>query len=163
MGGRAKRDAVLKGADPIAVHNQNSDPLYRVGRVVDVGRDGWQTIARPDRDLVGEVLMGRQPVDNGGVKDAYQIAKDGGKHSGMLRNYANRPTVMIERGAGAMNSQIALHEGWIKDPFSKLPSTIDKRELDHLVNVKWPRDIARLREESGVLRGLIEERQNEQQ
>lgn len=33
MGSRARRDAVLKGADPLDVWNSRSDPMYRVGRI----------------------------------------------------------------------------------------------------------------------------------
>src|SRR5574337_224108 len=39
MGSRARRDAVLKGADPLALWNERSDPLYRV-RMVREGADG---------------------------------------------------------------------------------------------------------------------------
>lgn len=35
MGSRARRDEVLKGADPVSVWNSRTDPLYRVGRVGD--------------------------------------------------------------------------------------------------------------------------------
>lgn len=35
-GSRGKLDAILRGADPVAVHNTNIDPLYRVRTVEDV-------------------------------------------------------------------------------------------------------------------------------
>ena len=40
MGSRDKLEAVLRGADPIAVWNGNADPLYRVRTVGDVANGG---------------------------------------------------------------------------------------------------------------------------
>lgn len=40
MGSKARRDAVLRGANPLDVWNSNTDPMYRVRLVGDVARGG---------------------------------------------------------------------------------------------------------------------------
>ena len=134
-------------------------------RSVGFAADGKKGRLECDNEKAAEYLDGLGKTDEilkAMKSDAYEIAKAGGKHSGMLRNYAERPKAMIERGWESIKKQIELHELWISDPCIKLPSTIDGRELHHLVSVKWPRDIARLKEEADVLRGLMEDGKNGQ-
>jgi len=64
MGSKARRDAVLNGADPLAVWNSNSDPMYRVRLVGDVARDGAPglgVVAMSDQKLARDVMPN---VDN---------------------------------------------------------------------------------------------------
>ena len=91
----------------------------------------------------------------------YEIARNGGRHSGLLKNYVDLPLPMVERGIRSIETQITLHETWIKNPFSKLPATIEKHQVEFLVTKKWPKDIERLQEEMEVLKGLIKEREND--
>jgi hypothetical protein len=92
------------------------------------------------------------------TKSAYEIAKNGGKHAGMLKNYKEKPVSMIERAIRSMKKQIDLHESWIKNPHLKLKSNEDQRRVSALVNKKWPEDILRIKAEVDVLRGLLQER-----
>jgi hypothetical protein len=102
--------------------------------------------------------LGRQAGTIPAVSNAYEIAKAGGKHAGLVNNYIDLPIPMIERGIRSLERQIANHQGWIKNPMSKLPPGLDQRRVEHLINKKWPEDIARLETERDVLRGLLEER-----
>lgn len=92
------------------------------------------------------------------VNSAYVLARDGGNHHGLWRRYVNDPGPMIQRGITSMSRRIDEHLSWIKDPYSKLPDTIDKRELEALVNKKWPEDVARITAERSVLQGILDER-----
>ena len=90
-------------------------------------------------------------------KSAFEIAKQGGKHSGFLKNYANRPPQQIRSGISSLEKQIAVHQAKIQNP-SKLVKGFDKldpRKQQHLINEKWPSDIARQREQAEILRGLL--------
>ncbi|MBP9219107.1 MAG: hypothetical protein KBD39_11165 [Sterolibacterium sp.] len=142
MGSRERLKMVLDGADPVAVHNSRIDPMYQV-RLVGGGD-------------VAPLVVDRMPVMN----ESYKIAKEGGRHGGMLKNYSDLPRQMVERGLRSIEGQISKHEEWIADPFSKLTATIDADAVRYLKERKWPKDVARLREEADVLRGLVEEMKN---
>src|SRR5574337_520583 len=64
MGSRARRDAVLKGADPLALWNERSDPLYRV-RMVREGADGGGLAQRLELSKPSTPRM--PPTDNAGM------------------------------------------------------------------------------------------------
>ncbi len=66
MGSRARRDAVLKGADPLAAWNERADPMYHVKRVGEVDGTNWPQALQPES--VAKVrtpaeLAGTYPVD----------------------------------------------------------------------------------------------------
>lgn len=139
LGSRERMQSVLDGKDIAAVMNAGKDSMYQVRRVGDV------------------VESIKQSATLETLKTAFWIAKEGGRHSGMLKNYSTLPVAIIERGLSSIRKQIALHESWIADASLKLPSTIQPSEVQHLVEKKWPKDITRLKEEAEVLGGLIEE------
>lgn len=59
MGSKARRDAVLNGADPLDVWNSSSDPMYRVRLVGDVARGGTPGLgagAMSDQKLARDVM-----------------------------------------------------------------------------------------------------------
>ena len=92
------------------------------------------------------------------TNNAYKIAKNGGRHAGLLNNYKTKPEAMIQRAIRSMEKQIEWHESLIKNPYLKLEPNEDARIILALVNKKWPEDIRRLKAEADVLRGLLEER-----
>ncbi len=57
-----------------------------------------------------------------------------------------------------MEKTIELHEAWIANPYLKVSRTADKRQIDALVTRKWPGDIARIREEMAILKGILSAR-----
>jgi len=91
---------------------------------------------------------------------AYETAAAGGRHAGYLENYAGKSTAEIERGIGSIEKQVAQHESWIEDPYSKIADwdNLDPRQQDALINRKWPGDIQRQREQSEILRRILEGR-----
>ncbi len=92
----------------------------------------------------------------------YQIARDGGRHAGMLRNYELRPTIEIDRGIRSYEAQISEHVDKIANPTKYIEDfdQLDVRKKMDLIKNKWPSDIKRLREELDVLKGIREERGN---
>jgi hypothetical protein len=98
-----------------------------------------------------------QCVVNSGAKGSFEVASAGGKHAGLLRNYAGRPRSEIEKGIASLEARVAEHRAWIANPESKIPNfaRLDPRQQAALVNSKWPSDVARQMEQIEVLRGLI--------
>ena len=96
-------------------------------------------------------------MDDG--RSAYDIAKAGGKHAGMLRNYSGRSAKEIQNGIVSFEEQIATHLATIKDPTRKIEGwdKMDPRKQKHLLEQKWPDDIKRLQEQRDILKGLLAE------
>ena len=65
---------------------------------------------------------------------------------------------MLERGIRSMKKRLAEHRGWIADPYSKLPVDADIRQVAELISKKWPGDIARIEEQMGILRGILQDK-----
>ena len=50
------------------------------------------------------------------VNDPYNIAKQGGKHSGFYNEYAKKPDSQIRKGIESINKQISEHQKRLKLP-----------------------------------------------
>lgn len=96
-------------------------------------------------------------------RTAYNTALAGGKHAGTLRQYRDIPSVEIRRGIRSLEKQIGKHQSWLSDPTLKVDSFYNMPEARQaaLLEKRWPSDILRQREKMGVLRGILEGR-NEQ-
>ncbi len=75
-----------------------------------------------------------------GAKSAFNIAKEGGKHAGFLRNYAGKAAAEIQKGIGSIEKQIAEHQAKILNPEKFIDgwSKLDPRQQHALVTKKWP-------------------------
>ena len=96
-------------------------------------------------------------ITKAGLKEAFEVAKAGGKHAGFLKNYVGRPATEIQKAMTSIEKQIADHESWIANPQLKIPhfESLDPRQQAALINSKWPSDIARQQEQLEILRGLL--------
>ena len=94
------------------------------------------------------------------AKGAYEVASEGGKHAGFLRNYAGRSVDEIDSGIASIERQIAEHRDKIANPEKYIPNfrQLDVRQQEALVNKKWPSDIQRQSEQLDILRGLRNDR-----
>ncbi|TRU51094.1 MAG: hypothetical protein EWV49_01890 [Microcystis aeruginosa Ma_QC_Ch_20071001_S25] len=93
------------------------------------------------------------------VNDPYNVAKQGGKHSGFYDEYSKRPDSQIQKGIESINKQISEHQNKIEDP-QKFISDFDKldpRQQKALPD-KWQRDINRQIEQKTILEGILRER-----
>ena len=50
------------------------------------------------------------------IKGAFEIAYEGGKHSGFLKNYLGKPPEIIRKGIGSLQKQMAEHQDKIANP-----------------------------------------------
>ena len=89
---------------------------------------------------------------------AYEIAKQGGPHKGLLRRYANDPDHLIEKAIKTYKKRIAEHRAWIVNPMLKVRPDITEKEINYLITRKWPDDVHRLEQERDVMMGILEER-----
>lgn len=90
---------------------------------------------------------------------AYEEARAGGRHSGTLRNYADRSTDELEKAIGSYERQVELHKQKIANPeqFAERWGQMGAQEQAGLLN-KWRADTARNQELANVLRGLLKTR-----
>jgi len=136
IGGRAKLQEVLNGADVAADVNINRPTPYRLGRVADSG-------------------------DNTAMKainNAYESAKAGGRHGGLYSRNIKTRTNEIEKSIRSLQNQIALHEDKIRNPRSFVRNDASDEEVSHLVNSYWPKEILNFKQQAAVLGGIIAER-----
>jgi hypothetical protein len=88
---------------------------------------------------------------------AYEAAKAGGKHSGLLKRYRELPSHLLLKATRSFTRRIAEHEAWIARPETKLGAGADRVKMQYLTGKKWPQDLERLREQFDVLRGILQE------
>jgi len=88
---------------------------------------------------------------------AYDIAKEGGKHSGFFKQYVGKSNTEIHKGIQSIEKQIAEHQAKIANPEKYIPNfgQLDPRQQEALVNKKWPGDIQRLMEQKQILEGIL--------
>jgi hypothetical protein len=116
--------------------------------------------------LVAEGLlgnMGSQAVKGG--MSAYETALAGGKHTGWLQNMIERTTPQLQKGITSMERNILEHQNLISDPAKYLEqygkgnwNLLDPRQQQYLLNVKWPGDIQRAKEQINILQGILKTR-----
>ena len=99
-------------------------------------------------------------VSRGGGKGAggaFEIAKNGGKHSGFYKQYVNKSDDEIRRGIQSIEKQIEEHRDKIKNPEAYIPNfrNLDPRQQEALINKKWPSDIQRQLEQKEILEGIL--------
>jgi hypothetical protein len=139
MGSKARRDAVLRGSNPLDVWNLNTDPMYRVRLVGDVARGGG----------IG--------VDSG-MNDAYDIAKNGGKHSGFYNLWADKDEKSILKSMESLQSQIDTHLDKIASPDKYFTEPVSEQRRDGLVNRYWPKEISTFQAQLDILKAIIKEK-----
>ncbi len=77
---------------------------------------------------------------------AYQVAKEGGKHSNFYTQYITKSSEEIQRGIRSIEKQIAEHEDKIANPQKYIEdfSKLDPRQQEAPINRNWPSDIVLL-------------------
>ena len=93
------------------------------------------------------------------VNDPYNVAKQGGKHSGFYNEYSKKPDAEIQRGIKNINKQISEHQKKIEAPQKFIPDfdNLDPRQQKALPD-KWQSGINRQSEQKTILEGLLKER-----
>ncbi|MDI6619741.1 MAG: hypothetical protein QME45_13990, partial [Clostridiales bacterium] len=106
----------------------------------------------------GMAILGNVPKSEGAGKNAYDIAKEGGKHSGFYKQYINKSPKEITKGIQSIEKEIAEHQAKIANPEKYIPNfkKLDPRQQEALINKKWPSDIQRQQEQLNILKGIKE-------
>lgn len=139
LGSRDRLQDALNGADPLDIWNRHTDPMYRVGKVGDVAKAGGLGV-------------------DGGMSDAYDIAKNGGKHRGLYERYKDSSEKEISRSIRSYEKQNELHFDKINDPMKYVDTGIQKANLEDLVGRYWPQEIERNKAKIAVMEGILNER-----
>jgi len=93
------------------------------------------------------------------ASSAYEIAQQGGKHSGWLNTYRSKSATEIQKSIKSMEKLIAEHQAKIKDPSKFIEDfhKLDPRQQKALIERIWPSHIARQQEQIDILRGILGE------
>ena len=89
---------------------------------------------------------------------AYEAAKAGGKHRGLLRIYQELPDHLIAKAIRSLAARASEHRAWIANPALKLGADVAAVERARLVREKWPKEVRGFEEEIDVLQGILQER-----
>ncbi len=91
------------------------------------------------------------------IDNAYDIAKNGGKHSGFYKQYINKTFDQIQKGIKSLEKQIDEHLEKITNPEKHIPNfkKLDPRQQEALINKKWTSDIQRQMEQKHILEGIL--------
>ncbi|MGD8782764.1 MAG: RHS repeat-associated core domain-containing protein, partial [Ignavibacteria bacterium] len=77
----------------------------------------------------------------------YDIAQKGGRHAGQLRQFGKQTIKELQKSISSFGQNISKHEGWIKDPLSKVKNwnQLSKTHQESLIH-HWKQDIQRSKE-----------------
>ncbi len=139
MGSKARLQAVLQGKDPLAVWNTNTDPMYRVR-------------------LVGDVAKAAGLGVDGGMSDAYNIAKNGGKHSGFLKLWEGKDKKSIQKSLDSLQGQIDVHLDKIANPDKYFTEAVSQQRRECLTKRHWPKEIRTFQAQHDILNALLKEK-----
>jgi len=98
----------------------------------------------------------RQPA---APRSAYEIAKAGGRHAGLLRIYQAKSTAEIQRAVRSYERQVAMHRQKMHSPeqfiqaWDQKSSRVQQALLRH-----WQEDRVRNQELADIMRGILQER-----
>jgi hypothetical protein len=106
--------------------------------------------------LAGEVIDDISKATEG-AGNAFDVAKNGGKHSGFYNQYVGKSKEEIQKGIQSLEKQIAEHQDKIRNPEATIPNfkSLDPRQQEALINKKWPSDIQRQTEQKEILEGIL--------
>jgi hypothetical protein len=91
---------------------------------------------------------------------AYEIAKAGGRHKGLIRRFANEPEAKILRSIRSLQRMIEEHQDKIENPMYYVSADISDLHLRDLTGRYWPEETENFRQQIEVLIGILEDRKN---
>jgi|GEM_PF-2281757 len=96
---------------------------------------------------------------NSGDSDAYNTAKNGGRHSGTLSNYQEKSTAELQRAEKSYLRQVELHQQKLRDPGQFVENWDNMRPQERSSLLKhWGEDVKRNQELADIMRGMLKER-----
>jgi hypothetical protein len=104
----------------------------------------------------GKKALGARKKVPRGANTAYEAAVGGGRHAGLLKNYAGRSTGEVQKGITSLERQAALHREKVANPaqFAERWGQMSAQEQAGLSRY-WQKEASRYQEQAEVLRGLL--------
>lgn len=129
--------------------------LSKAGKLTSLLRFGSK--ADDAANIIDDVAKGAGNLTDDATKGAYEIAKEGGRHSGLLEQYAGKSTREIQKALGSYEKQVALHKEKLANPakFAERWKTMSAKERQGLLR-KWENDAQRNQELADIMKGLLE-------
>ena len=94
-------------------------------------------------------------------QNAYEVARAGGRHSGLLRVYQEKSTSELQRAVRSYERQVELHRQKIEHPEQFVQDWDQKSpRVQSGLRRHWQEDRVRNQELADVMRGLLRERGN---
>ena len=96
------------------------------------------------------------------VKGAFELARAGGKHSGLLKVMMNAELKSIEKSIASFEKNVVEHADKLSNPakYVEKRSSLSTQEQRGLLQ-KWQKDLQRTQELGDVMRGLYEQRKSQ--
>jgi hypothetical protein len=95
----------------------------------------------------------------GVLQNAYEIARMGGRHAGLLQTYQGKNTAEIQRALPSYERQVALHQQKMRRPEQCVADWDSKHpRVQHGLLRHWQEDVVRNQALAEVMRGLLRER-----
>jgi hypothetical protein len=92
-------------------------------------------------------------------QNAYEIARVGGRHAGLLQTYQGKNTAEIQRALPSYERQVALHQQKMRRPEQCVADWDSKHpRVQHGLLRHWQEDVVRNQALAEVMRGLLRER-----
>ncbi|MEJ5345154.1 MAG: hypothetical protein WHS83_09610, partial [Chloroflexus sp.] len=121
--------------------------------------DDMLPVGLPRDDLLRVGIVGGSKGAGKSLPAAYEIAKAGGRHAGVLKNYFSRRSAEIERALRSLERQAALHRDKLANPaqYAEEWETMTAKDREDLLRY-WHKEATNYAEQADVLRGLLMER-----
>lgn len=99
---------------------------------------------------------GRSSLAARGANTAYDVAKAGGKHAGLLKNYSGRTAAEIQKAIASLEREAATHAEKRANParFAERWAQMSAQERTGLIKY-WQKEASGYQEQAEVLRGLL--------
>ena len=108
---------------------------------------------------VGDILSPATATQAGAaVSNAYEAAKDGGRHHGVYKRYRCIRTPEIEKSIRSFEKRIEEHKDKINHPMLYVSEDIKQPHLMHLITTLWPEEIIDFKMKIEILKGILLER-----
>ena len=92
-------------------------------------------------------------------RSAYEVAKQGGRHAGLLRVYQGKSVEEIQRALRSYERQAALHRQKLSSPETFVQDWVRQSPRAQQVLLRhWRQELTRNRELADVMRGILQER-----
>jgi hypothetical protein len=92
-------------------------------------------------------------------RNAYEVARAGGRHAGLLRVYQEKSTSELQRALRSYERQVALHRQKIEHPEQFVRDWDQKStRVQSGLRRHWQEDVVRNQELADVMRSILRER-----